>query len=179
MLTVCGSACCVAHCCATAPSVAHSHIGYVHRGNQTAGGRSAKPQSSNTTRCTCNISTKGRATCHVVLSPTHSHTTTTTTTAPSCLLLLSLRPSLPTSFLPKTTHTHTHTSIVQLIKSCNTPEQQALAFITLANRMLSQCEVQVARIGTFAFPLAYVCVAVGAAVPEFMELLLAKLQQVR
>lgn len=41
------------------------------------------------------------------------------------------------------------------------------------------CVTQVLRIGSFAFPLAYVCVAVGAAVPEFMELLLAKLQQVR
>jgi len=44
--------------------------------------------------------------------------------------------------------------------------------------MLSQCEVQVARIGSFAFPLAYVCVAVGAAVPQFMDILMAKLQQV-
>jgi hypothetical protein len=50
--------------------------------------------------------------------------------------------------------------------------------MTLVKRMLSQCEVQVLRIGSFAFPLAYVCVAVGAAVPPFMDLLLAKLQQV-
>jgi hypothetical protein len=67
---------------------------------------------------------------------------------------------------------------VQLIKSCNTPEEQNLAYVTLCNRMLSQCEVQVLRIGSFAFPLAYVCVAVGAAVPQFMELLMAKLQHV-
>jgi hypothetical protein len=69
--------------------------------------------------------------------------------------------------------------LLQLIRSCRTPEEQSLAYITLSNRMLSQCEVQVLRIGSFAFPLAYVCVAVGAAHPHFMELLLAKLQQVR
>jgi hypothetical protein len=67
----------------------------------------------------------------------------------------------------------------QLIQSCGTEAEQALACLTLANRVLSQIEVQVVRLGTFAFPLAYVCVAVGAAVPRFMEVLLAKLQQVR
>jgi hypothetical protein len=36
----------------------------------------------------------------------------------------------------------------------------------------------VQKIGSFAYPLAYVCVSVGAAVPAFMELLLAKLQAV-
>jgi nucleoporin GLE1 len=69
--------------------------------------------------------------------------------------------------------------LLQLIQGCQTPEEQSLAYVTLCKRMLSQCEVQVARISSFAFPLAYVCVAVGAAAPQFMELLLAKLQQVR
>lgn len=68
--------------------------------------------------------------------------------------------------------------LVQVLQSCSTPQQQALAYLTLASRVVSQCEGQVQKIGSFAFPLAYVCVAVGAAVPAFMELLLAKLQQV-
>jgi F420-0:gamma-glutamyl ligase len=68
--------------------------------------------------------------------------------------------------------------LIQVLSSCSTPQQQALAYVTLASRVVSQCEGQVQKIGSFAFPLAYVCVAVGAAVPHFMELLLAKLQKV-
>lgn len=68
--------------------------------------------------------------------------------------------------------------LLDVLRSCSTPQQQALAYLTLASRIVSQCGGQVQKIGSFAFPLAYVCVAVGAAVPAFMELLLAKLQQV-
>lgn len=69
--------------------------------------------------------------------------------------------------------------LIEVLRGCSGPQHQALAYITLASRVVSQCEGQVQKINSFAFPLAYVCVAVGAAVPQFMELLLAKLQQVR
>jgi hypothetical protein len=68
--------------------------------------------------------------------------------------------------------------LVEVLRGCTTPQQQALAYTTLASRVVSQCEGQVQKIGSFAYPLAYVCVSVGAAVPAFMELLLAKLQAV-
>ncbi|KAF6263423.1 GLE1-like protein-domain-containing protein [Scenedesmus sp. NREL 46B-D3] len=68
--------------------------------------------------------------------------------------------------------------LVGLLRGCATPQHQALACTTLASRVVSQCEGQVQKIGSFAYPLAYVCVSVGAAVPAFMELLLAKLQAV-
>ncbi|KAF8066412.1 GLE1 [Scenedesmus sp. PABB004] len=67
--------------------------------------------------------------------------------------------------------------LIGVLRGVSSPQQAALAQLTLAARVVSQCEGQVAKIGSFAFPLAYVCVGVGAALPEFMDLLLAKLQQ--
>lgn len=69
--------------------------------------------------------------------------------------------------------------LIEVLSGAPKPAAHAHACLTLASRVVSQCEGQVRQIGSFAFPLAYVCVAVGAAVPGFMELLLAKLQKVR
>ncbi|GAB4823632.1 hypothetical protein N2152v2_010678 [Parachlorella kessleri] len=56
--------------------------------------------------------------------------------------------------------------------------QRAYALLTLANKLLSQCEAQVTRLHPFAFPLAEVAVAVASAHPEFVELLVGRLHQV-
>ncbi len=55
---------------------------------------------------------------------------------------------------------------------------RTLACLTLAARVVSQCEGQIARISSFAFPVAMVVVQVAASVPEVMELLLARLHKV-
>lgn len=54
--------------------------------------------------------------------------------------------------------------------------QRTYALLALAGKLLSQCEVQITRLHAFAFPLAEVAVAVGAAHPDFVPLLLARLQ---
>lgn len=51
------------------------------------------------------------------------------------------------------------------------------SLLTLAGKLLSQCEVQITRLHSFAFPLAEVAVAVGAAHGEFLDLLLARLHR--
>ncbi|KAL4440598.1 hypothetical protein ABPG75_003599 [Micractinium tetrahymenae] len=56
--------------------------------------------------------------------------------------------------------------------------QRTYALLTLANKLISQCEVQVTRLNSFAFPLAEVAVAVMAAQPDFVPLLAARLHQV-
>ncbi|PSC71897.1 Nucleoporin GLE1 [Micractinium conductrix] len=56
--------------------------------------------------------------------------------------------------------------------------QRTYALLTLANKLVSQCEVQVTRLHSFAFPLAEVAVAVMAAHPDFVPLLAARLHQV-
>lgn len=53
--------------------------------------------------------------------------------------------------------------------------QRTYALITLAGKLMSQCEVQITRLHSFAFPLAEVAVAVAAAHPDFVDLLLARL----
>jgi len=53
--------------------------------------------------------------------------------------------------------------------------QRTYALTTLASKLLSQCEVQITRLHSFAFPLAEVAAAVGAAHPVFIDILLAKL----
>ncbi|EFN53838.1 hypothetical protein CHLNCDRAFT_135914 [Chlorella variabilis] len=55
--------------------------------------------------------------------------------------------------------------------------QRIYALLTLANKLVSQCEVQVTRLHAFAFPLAEVAVAVMAAHPDFVPLLAARLHQ--
>ena len=50
--------------------------------------------------------------------------------------------------------------------------------LQLASKLVSQCEVQVVRLHSFAFPLAEVAVSVAAVFPDFMALLLAKIHQV-
>jgi nucleoporin GLE1 len=60
------------------------------------------------------------------------------------------------------------------------PEQggaRLLVCLALASRLLSQCEGQVATIPSFAFPLAFVACRVGCRVPNFLDLLLARLQR--
>lgn len=56
--------------------------------------------------------------------------------------------------------------------------QRTYALLTLANKLVSQCEVQVTRLHSFAFPLAEVAVAVMSSHPEFVPLLAARLHQV-
>ncbi|KAI3431256.1 hypothetical protein D9Q98_004319 [Chlorella vulgaris] len=56
--------------------------------------------------------------------------------------------------------------------------QHTYALLTLANKLVSQCEVQVTRLHSFAFPVAEVAVAVMAAHPSFVPLLVARLHQV-
>jgi nucleoporin GLE1 len=56
---------------------------------------------------------------------------------------------------------------------------RAHALLTLASKLLSQCEVQVTRLQSFAFPLAEVAVAVAAAHPELGDILMARLNEVR
>lgn len=55
--------------------------------------------------------------------------------------------------------------------------QRIYALITLAGKLMSQCEVQITRLHSFAFPLAEVAVAVAAAHPDFVDLLLARLHE--
>ena len=55
--------------------------------------------------------------------------------------------------------------------------QQKFCLVTLANKMLSQCEVQVTRLHSFAFPLGEVSVAVGQHHPEFLPVLQALMQK--
>lgn len=55
--------------------------------------------------------------------------------------------------------------------------QQKFCLVTLANKMLSQCEVQVTRLHSFAFPLGEVSVAVGQHYPEFLPVLQALMQK--
>jgi GLE1-like protein len=62
--------------------------------------------------------------------------------------------------------------------SRNEGAQATYAMIQLATKLVSQCEAQVLRLHSFAFPLAEVAVAVAARFPVFMDLLVAKLQQV-
>jgi nucleoporin GLE1 len=56
--------------------------------------------------------------------------------------------------------------------------QRTYALLTLAGKLLSQCEVQITRLHSFAFPLAEVAVAVAAAHPDFAHLLLGRLHAV-
>ena len=53
--------------------------------------------------------------------------------------------------------------------------QKTYALLTLAGKLLSQCEVQITRLHSFAFPLAEVAVAVASAHPDFLPFLLARL----
>jgi nucleoporin GLE1 len=55
--------------------------------------------------------------------------------------------------------------------------QRTYALVTLTAKLISQCEVQITRLHSFAFPLAEVAVAVAAAHPDFIELLLARLHE--
>lgn len=55
--------------------------------------------------------------------------------------------------------------------------QQDYALFALSKKFVSQCEVQITRLHSFAFPLAEVAVAVGNAFPKFVELLIARLQE--
>jgi nucleoporin GLE1 len=55
--------------------------------------------------------------------------------------------------------------------------QRTYALVTLTSKLISQCEVQITRLHSFAFPLAEVAVAVAAAHPDFIELLLARLHE--
>lgn len=52
------------------------------------------------------------------------------------------------------------------------------ALVTLAKKLISQCEVQITRLHSFAFPLAEVAVAVASMNPDFVELLLGQLHKV-
>jgi nucleoporin GLE1 len=61
---------------------------------------------------------------------------------------------------------------------CQRLKAHPYALLTLAKKLLSQCEVQITRLHSFAFPLAEVAVAVGAAYPEFIDILLGQLHQV-
>lgn len=53
---------------------------------------------------------------------------------------------------------------------------QMYALVTLASKMVSQCDAQISQLPSFAFPLGEVAVSVGRAFPEFLNLLLAVLQ---
>jgi nucleoporin GLE1 len=53
---------------------------------------------------------------------------------------------------------------------------QKFALVTLASKMVSQCDAQVARLPSFAFPLGEVAVSVSRAFPDFLKLVLAMLQ---
>jgi nucleoporin GLE1 len=53
---------------------------------------------------------------------------------------------------------------------------QKFALVTLASKMVSQCDAQISRLPSFAFPLAEVSVSVARAFPEYLDLLKAILQ---
>ena len=53
---------------------------------------------------------------------------------------------------------------------------QKFALVTLASKMVSQCDAQIARLPSFAFPLGEVAVSIGRAFPDFTKLMLAMLQ---
>lgn len=54
---------------------------------------------------------------------------------------------------------------------------QKFALVTLASKMVSQCEAQVALIPSFAFPLGEVSTSVGRAYPDFTNLLIGMIQK--
>jgi len=49
--------------------------------------------------------------------------------------------------------------------------QRKFSLVTLASKMLSQCEVQITRLHSFAFPLGEVSVSIGRKYPEFLNIL--------
>lgn len=54
---------------------------------------------------------------------------------------------------------------------------QKFALVTLASKMVSQCDAQVALIPSFAFPLAEVSGSIGRAYPDFTKLLIGMIQK--
>lgn len=53
--------------------------------------------------------------------------------------------------------------------------QRKFSLVTLASKMLSQCEVQITRLHSFAFPLGEVSVSIGRQYPEFLNVLVGML----
>jgi nucleoporin GLE1 len=68
--------------------------------------------------------------------------------------------------------------LTRLLSSAPAPAAQLYACIVLANKLLSQCDAQITKLPSFAFPLAVVAVRVGVAHPQFMDILVAKLHRV-
>lgn len=68
--------------------------------------------------------------------------------------------------------------LTRLLSSVPAPAAQLYACIVLANKLLSQCDAQITKLQSFAFPLAVVAVRVGVAHPQFMDILVAKLHRV-
>jgi hypothetical protein len=64
-----------------------------------------------------------------------------------------------------------------LLQSAPSPAAQLYGCLVLANKLLSQCDAQLTKLQSFAFPLATVAVHVGAAFPCFMDVLVAKLHR--
>lgn len=56
--------------------------------------------------------------------------------------------------------------------------QLEYALFVLAKKFVSQCEVQITRLHSFAFPLAEVAVTVAVGHPHFVDLLLSRLHEV-
>ncbi|KAG0611095.1 hypothetical protein M758_7G115100 [Ceratodon purpureus] len=66
--------------------------------------------------------------------------------------------------------------LLQLLNDTRVPTQFLL--VTLGTKLLSQCEVQVMKLPSFAFALAQVIVNVASQVPQVMDIVLAKLHEV-
>ncbi|GAQ88946.1 hypothetical protein KFL_004720050 [Klebsormidium nitens] len=66
--------------------------------------------------------------------------------------------------------------LVRELQQAPQPQQNFL-LLALADKFLSQCESQVQKLPSFAFPLAQVAINVAAAVPPFRDVLLARLAQ--
>jgi hypothetical protein len=64
-----------------------------------------------------------------------------------------------------------------LLHSAPSPAAQLYGCLVLASKLLSQCDAQLTKLQSFAFPLATVAVRVGAAFPAFMDVLVAKLHK--
>lgn len=66
-------------------------------------------------------------------------------------------------------------ALIDFISRHHQQPQRMYALIALASKLLSQCEVQITRLHSFAFPLAEVATAVGSVHTEFVDILLARL----
>lgn len=85
-----------------------------------------------------------------------------------------------TKFLQQVSATQEQVRIksMNLINELASSPYQAFSITTFASKLMSQCEIQVSKLPSFAFALAQVVVNISSRIPEVMELVIAKLNEV-